>query len=150
MKTILTFATCLLVATQVFSQTAKTVSKTTTTTHKASVGGGSTISAEKSALLCKAWKLDSVEQFGVAQAASAKEKTDIITFMADGTFFITSEGVAGTGTWKGNAVPYINTSVGTPEIKKMYKVLSLADSRLVIEYQTEDLIRIKYTYSPKK
>lgn len=110
---------------------------------------GPTISAEKSKMLCKAWKLDSVEQFGVVQKASAKQANDGVTFTADGNFFYTSEGAAVTGTWKGNAAPYINTVAGTPEVKKMFKLISLSDNKLKLEYQTEDLIRITYTYSPK-
>lgn len=117
------------------------------TPHKTQSAG---LSAEKSKMLCKAWVLDSVEQFGVGHPANAKEKTDGVTFTADGNYFVTSEGVAATGTWKANGSAYIYTTSGTPENKMMYKMLSLADNRLVLEYQTPDLIRIKYTYSPKK
>jgi len=117
--------------------------------HKTTQTGPS-VSADKAKMLCKAWMLDSVEQFSVVHAANTTEKADGITFMADGTFFVTWEGVASTGTWSGNAAPYINTSTGTPAVKKMYKLLSLADGRLVLEYQTEDLIRSQYIYKPKK
>ena len=143
MKKIIVSALCLLFTAQAFSQTGKSAQHKTAQT-------GPVLSAQKSAMLCKAWKLDSVEQFAVTLKANAKEANDGITFMADGTFFITSEGAATNGTWKGNGAPYINTTTGTPEVKKMYKLISLSDSRLVIEYQTEDLIRIQYTYSPKK
>jgi len=142
MKKIIVPALCLLFAAQAFSQTAKTTAHKTTQT-------GATMSAAKSAMLCKAWKLDSVEQFGVGQKANAKEANDGITFMADGTFFITIEGTASNGTWKGNGAPFINIG-GISTITKPYKLISLSDSKLKLEYQTEDLIRIEYTYSPKK
>jgi len=107
------------------------------------------MSADRSKMLCKPWKLDSTEEFGVIHAPNAKEKTDGVTFMADGTYFITSEGTAATGTWNGTGNPYINTSTGTPAVKMMYKIISLVDNKLVLEYQTVDLIRIQYVYSPK-
>lgn len=145
MKKTLALVPCLLFVVPVFSQ-----SKTHHTTAHKSYHQSASISAEKSKMLCKAWVLDSVEQFGVVQKASAKEKSDAVTFMSDGTFFITSEGVATTGKWTGNATPYVNTVTGTPEDKKMYKLITLSDDKLVLEYQTPDLIRIHYTYSPKK
>lgn len=147
MKKIPLLIAALLFAGTAFSQNAQAGK---TIQHKAAAPAGPTVSADKAKMLCKAWVLDSVEQFGVSHPANAKEKTDGITFTADGTFFLTDEGTASTGTWKGNAAPYINTSFGTPEVKKMYKLISLSDSRLQLEYQTPDLIRITYTYSPKK
>jgi hypothetical protein len=148
MKTTLTLAACLLITVSAFSQASKSGAKATPK-KATSQGGGATISPEKSAMLCKAWKLDSVSQFGVTQAASPKEKGDVVTINNDGNYSMIMEGVASMGTWKGNAAPYIYTSAGTPEIKKMYKVLALTNNRLVLEYQTEDLIRVDYTYSLK-
>lgn len=145
MKKTLILAPCLLFVAPVFSQ-----SKAHHTTAHKTYHQSATISPEKSKMLCKPWVLDSVEQFGVAQKASPKEKSDAVTFVADGTFFITSEGVASTGKWTGTANPYIYTTTGTPEEKKMYKLISLSNNKLVLEYQTPDLIRIHYTYSPKQ
>ena len=142
MKTLLLLAAgCFLFAQ---SNAQQTTGKTTP--HKTQAA---TLSPEKSKMLCKAWRLDSVEQFGVLHAANAKEKGDAITFVADGSYFITSEGVAATGTWKCNGSAYIYTSSGTPENKMMYKIMGLADNRLALEYQTPDLIRIHYIYKPK-
>jgi hypothetical protein len=143
MKKMIIPALCLFIATQASSQTAQSGKAAP---HKAQSGLG--LSAEKSKMLCKAWKLDSVEQFGVGQKANAKEANDGITFMADGTFFITTEGAPSNGTWKGNGAPYIYIA-GIPAITKPYKLISLSDGKLKLEYQTEDLIRILYTYSPK-
>jgi len=143
MKTMLLIAAgCLLASYSEAQQTGKTA------THKTQ--SASTLSPEKSKMLCKAWKLDSVEQFGVAHPVTAKQKGDAITFVADGSYSVTSEGVAATGTWKCNGSAYIYTSSGTPENKMMYKIMSLADNRMVLEYQTPDLIRIHYTYTPKQ
>jgi hypothetical protein len=142
MKTMLIIvAACLFAAHSEAQQTGKTAAHKTQT---------ASLSPEKSKMLCKAWRLDSVEQFGVTHAANAKEKADAITFVADGSYFITSEGVAATGTWKCNGSAYIYTSSGTPENKMMYKIMGLADDRLALEYQTPDLIRIHYVYKPKQ
>lgn len=143
MKIILVFATGLLMAAPSFAQ--KTQGKAAP--HKAAATPG--LSPEKSKMLCKAWKLDSTEQFGVGHKPNAKEANDGVTFMADGTYFITSEGTAANGTWKSNGT-YIYTSTGTPETKMMYKLMSLSDDKLEIEYQTPDLIRVHYFYVPKK
>ena len=142
MKTTLFLVSCLLFAPQAFSQShaRKKVYR-----HQSSDP-----SAETGKMLCKAWVLDSVEQFSVTQKASPKEINDELTLMADGTFFITSEGVASTGKWTGNAHPFIYAATGTPAVKKMYKIISLSDNRLVLEYQSPDLVRTHYIYSPKK
>jgi len=146
MKKLQILALGLVFAAPAFSQTTQAAGSTQQ--HKVKTGPG--VSADKAKMLCKAWMLDSVEQFGVVHVTNAKEKTDGVTFMADGTFFITSEGAASTGTWSGNAAPYINTSTGTPEVKKMYKLISLSDGSMGLQYQTVDLINIQYIYSPKK
>jgi hypothetical protein len=143
MKKVVVLSFSLLFALPIIAQNAqgsKAVHKTST---------GATVSPEKSKMLCKAWKLDSVEEFGVVHAANAKQKADGVTYMADGTFFITMDGEAATGKWTGNGNPYVYASTGTPEVKKMYKIISLSDNKFVMEYQTEDLIRIHYIYSPK-
>ena len=126
-----------------FSQ--KSATKKTPTAQPAGVS----LSDEKIKMMTKAWVLDTVEQFGVASKPDAKEKNDLITFMADGTLFFTQEGVASTGTWK-SVGGRLNIETKSPDNKISFKIISLADTRLVLEYQTPDLIRIKYTYKPKK
>lgn len=112
----------------------------------------SPLSADKTQMLCKPWKLDTIEQFGVAAAVNAKEQNDGMTFLADSTFFITREGVPGSGKWKpmwGNSV---SVSFGDPATTMLFKIVSITDSKMVMTYQTPDLITYKYTYSarPKK
>jgi hypothetical protein len=115
----------------------------------AAQSAGASLSDDKLKMLTKAWAIDTVEQFGVAAKANAKEKNDLITLLADGTLFFTQEGTAATGTWK-YAGGRLNIETKSPDNKISFKMISLADTRLVLEYQTPDLIKIKYTYKPKK
>jgi hypothetical protein len=147
MKTILVFSVaCSISALQIFAQQpAKLVHKTAQT---------ATLSPEKSKMLCIAWKLDSVEMFGVVHPPNSKEKSDAITFISDGTYFITSEGISASGTWLCNGSAYINTvskqaTAGAAETKMMYKIISLSANKFVFDYQTPDLITVRYTYIPK-
>ncbi|MGP8216546.1 MAG: hypothetical protein ACLQQ4_13340 [Bacteroidia bacterium] len=110
------------------------------------------LSPEALKMLCKPWKLDTVENFGVAKPANAKEQNDGVTFMADSTLFLTMEGVPATGKWwVGWSPKYINTSTGTgKEDKKMFQIMKLSDNWLELEYQTPELVRIHYYYSSRK
>lgn len=110
---------------------------------------GSALSPERSKMLCKPWQLDTISEFGVDNKVNAKEANDGITFVADGSFFITMEGAASTGTWTYSA-GRINTTTTNPDNKMSFKIISLADNRLVLEYQAPDLTRTQYTYTPKK
>lgn len=100
-------------------------------------------------MLCKAWVIDTISEFGVDSKPTAKQAGDGITLVADGSLFITMEGVASTGKWT-YAGGRINTVTTSPDNKRSLKIISLADNRMVLEYQTPDLIRIQYVYKPKK
>lgn len=125
--------------------------QSTSHARKASHSGVSSLSAERSKILCKAWRLDSTSEFGVVNKATAKEANDGITFITDGSLFITQEGVASTGTWTYSG-GRINTATKNPDNKLSFRLLALQDNRLVLEYQypAPDLSRIQYIYSPKK
>lgn len=111
--------------------------------------GGTSFSADQQKMLCQTWKLDSVSEFGVENKARGKEANDEITFVADGSLSFTQEGVAATGTWSYSG-GRINTVTKNPDNKISFKIISLTDKRMVLEYQTPDLIRVTYAYSPKK
>ncbi len=147
MKTSLKIAALLIIGcmftTPLFSQ------KKATTTKKAPSSGGASLSDEKSKMLCKAWKVDTISEFGVDSRPTSKQAADGITFVADGSLFMTMEGVASTGKWTYGGAR-INTVTTSPDAKMSFKIISLADNRMVLEYQTPDLIRIQYVYKPKK
>ncbi len=100
-------------------------------------------------MLCKAWKMDTVSEFGVDSKPKPKQVGDGITFVADGSLFFTKDGVAVTGKWNYTATR-INTVTENPDLNLSFKIISLSDGRLVLEYQTRNLERVKYVYHPKK
>ncbi len=138
-------AICTFIAIPAFSQTTKTATK------KVPPSGGTSLSADQSKMLCKAWKLDTVSVYGVDSRPKAKEANDGITPVADGSIFLTQEGVASTGKWT-YAGGRINVVAENPANKGSFKVISLTDTRMVLEYQypAPDYSKVKYTYSPKK
>jgi hypothetical protein len=138
----LLFITICFLAIPVFAQN-------TTKTKKAPAG--SSLSPEKSQMLCKPWKLDSISEYGVDTKASGKQVNDGVTFVADGSFFLTLDGVASTGTWT-YAGGRINTVTKNPDNTYSFKILGLSDNCLMLDFQypAPDLSRAKFIYSPKK
>jgi len=145
LKRIALIATCGVITVSCYAQS------TTTTPVKKTTSAKPSLSPEKSKMLCKAWKLDSISEYGVDNKASGKQVNDAITFVADGTFFITLDGVASTGTWT-YASGRINTVTKNPDNTYSFKILGLSDNCLMLDFQypAPDLSRAKFTYSPKK
>jgi len=105
----------------------------------------------KEELLCKAWKLVSTEQFSTINKPTEKQKNDGVTYVADGTAFLTIEGVAKTGKWsfdKPKANVTIEVDGGAEKYK--FKIINLTKDQFYYEYQDPDLIRTKYTCEPVK
>lgn len=121
------------------------------TTKKAPAAKSAGLSPEKSQMLCKAWKLDSISEYGVDNKASGKQVNDGVTFTADGNFFITLDGVASSGTWTYSG-GRINTVTKSPDNTYSFKILGLSGTCLILDFQypAPDLSRAKFTYSPKK
>lgn len=140
-KTLFISAICLTITMGAFAQqkTAKTATKKPA------------MSPEKMKILCKPWKLDTIENFGVPKPATAKEQSDGITLLADSTLFLTMEGAVKTGKWWiGWSPKIINTLTGDGKDKMMFTIMSLSDNYMELEYQTPDLIRTHYYYSKKQ
>lgn len=121
------------------------------TTHTKKTPSGSSLSPERSQMLCKAWKLDSISEYGVDNKASGKQANDAITFVADGSFFLTLDGVASTGTWT-YVSGRIDTVTKNPDNTYSFKMVGLSDNCLILDFQypAPDLTRARFTYSPKK
>jgi hypothetical protein len=108
-------------------------------------------SGEKEQQLCKAWKVTIIEVFGTTNAPEGKQANDGVTFINDGTAFLTIDGVAKTGKWSFDK-PKANVTIavdGTTE-KFRFKVISLTADEFKYEYQDPELIRTKYTCQPLK
>jgi hypothetical protein len=137
---------CWLVSsTAVFAQDNKT------TNHKVPPQGGTSLSAQKGQMLCKAWKLDSISEFGVDKKPRGKQTNDSIRFAADGSLSITHDGAAASGTWSYSA-GHITIVTQNPDNKLNFKLVTLTEGKLVVDYQypAPDLTRQRYTYIPKK
>ncbi len=105
----------------------------------------------KDSLLCRAWKLDSIEVFGTINRPTEKQAADGVTYMLDGTAFLTMEGVAKTGKWSfDKAKIYATIEVDDTKEKFRFKVITLTKSKLLYEYQDAELIRTKYNCKPLK
>ncbi len=149
MKKTSVLSICLLFTTGAFAQ-----QKAATTTGAKPVHHAAkpSLSPEKLKMLCKPWKLDTIETFGVAKPAGDAQKNDGITMLADSTLFLTLDSKAATGKWMtGSSPKIINTVTGTNlENKKMFTIMKLSDDYLELEYQSPDLIRTHYFFSAKK
>lgn len=140
MKKTLVLSICIALSVGAFAQQKKTY------THTAKPS----MSADKLKMLCKPWKLDTVENFGVYAPATAKQQNDGITLMMDSTLFLTMDGAVKTGKWMvGWSPKIINTVTGDAKDKMMFTIMKLSDNYMELEYQTPDLIRIHYFYSKK-
>ncbi len=106
---------------------------------------------QKDTLLCKAWTLSVVDVFGTVNKPSEKQKNDGVTFILDGTAFLTMDGVARTGKWSFDK-PQSNVTIDVDGGKEKFrfKILNLTKDQLQYEYQDPELIKTKYTFVPLK
>lgn len=118
-------------------------------TAHATKSTGSSLSADKSKMLCKAWKLDSLSEYGVTNAAKGKNANDCITFGSNGSFSITLDGTAYTGTWTYSGGRISAVAVSDKD-KFSFGIVTLTDNYLVLDYQYPDLTRAQFVYSPKQ
>ncbi len=106
---------------------------------------------QKDSLLCRAWKLSSLEEFSTVNKPDEKQKNDGVTFLLDGTAFLIMEGVTKTGKWSFDK-PKTNVTIEIADSKEKYrfKLISLTKDLLLYEYQNPELIRTKYSCLPLK
>jgi hypothetical protein len=121
-----------------------------TTTHTKKAHTSPVMSPDQSRMLCKPWQLDSLLIYGVENKPTGKQANDGITFVADSSFFITQDGVAAIGKWM-YSPGHINTVTTNPDKKSSFKIVTLTDGKLVLDYQypAPDLSRVRYIYVPK-
>jgi len=104
----------------------------------------------KDSLLCKAWKMVSYELFSVVNKPEENQKNDGVTFMLDGTAFLTVDGVQKTGTWTSDKVTKWVTLIFDGGEKYKIQVMELTNNHLLYEYQDKELMRTKFTCEPLK
>jgi len=100
--------------------------------------------------MCKEWVFKGTEEFGVIKKPKKGKEGNALSFMCneDKTIFVTENNEAKSGTWSISR-GYIYIQLKDSEEKKRYKFISVSESELVIEFQTPDLVRTKYIYTPK-
>ena len=132
-------------STSLCAQTKTTATtKTTTTPVKAAL-------TAKDSILCKEWKVISIEEFSVSNPPNEMRKNDGFSFLLDGTAFLTIDGVNKTGTWTADkAKTVIVVKVDGDTWVHRFKIFELTKDKLFVEFQTVELVRTKYTCEPKK
>lgn len=100
--------------------------------------------------LCKAWKLISYERFSVVNTPEENQKQDGVTYMADGTVFLTMDGVTKTGTWSNDKTRvWVNMVFDNGE-KYKFKIVTLTADQFEYIYQDKELMSTKYTCGVQK
>ncbi|MCC6690731.1 MAG: lipocalin family protein [Bacteroidia bacterium] len=104
----------------------------------------------KDTLLCKAWKPISIERFHVANKPEGTEKDDGVTFVLEGTVFLTMEGVQKTGTWITDKSKKWITLTFEGGTQYRFQIFNLTPTEFYYEYQDAELVRTKYKCEPAK
>jgi hypothetical protein len=113
------------------------------------------LSAQESiSAIVKKWKLVEVEEFGEKYALTDAQKNDFIEFTADNKYQGLINGLAIEGSWtektgKFTVTPFTVTPNKEKSIFKVnwIKVLSVDSGKLLLNYQSTDLIQTKLGYS---
>ncbi|MBI2966821.1 MAG: hypothetical protein HYY40_03275 [Bacteroidetes bacterium] len=107
--------------------------------------------AEKEKLLCRTWKFTLSEEFGLENEPAAEQKNDSILFKSDKKVIMINSGVLTTGFWsldKGGNFLYVTPDNSATKI--MFGLKSITEDKLVLEFQTPDLVRTRYHYEVKR
>ncbi len=97
----------------------------------------------------KKWRLAELEEFGDKFALTDEQKNDWVEFKSDKHYSGTINNKSIEGTWS-EKQGKIYLSKGTKSVFKVnwIKVISLDAKKLVITYQSEDLIKTTLFYTP--
>jgi len=97
------------------------------------------------------WKYMGVEQFGVVDTTNAATRNDMLEIKADGTYSKVEEGKTSNGTYViAQATATITFKDASTGKSKLYYLKKAPAGKLLIEYQTPDLIRTRYQYVKMK
>jgi hypothetical protein len=104
---------------------------------------------ETTSALVKKWKLTEVEEFGEKYALTDAQKNDFIHFTADNKYTGLINGLAIEGTWVDKVGKYIITPSKDKSVFKTnwIRVISVDAGKLLLNYQSTDLIQTKLSYS---
>lgn len=97
--------------------------------------------------LHKTWMYRGEEEFGVFTPADTHRAKDYLELRSDGTFAQRWQGKAQQGTYQFSESTRQLTLTGNGSPKKLvYAVKRLTDSTLVLEHQSVELVRTRYSF----
>lgn len=97
------------------------------------------------------WIYKGTEEFAVLTQADSTQKNDYVEITADGNYMMVTNGKEETGAYKLVAdYKQIYFTSNSTKKTKMYTVKSSLNGKLVLDFQTPDLIHTKYQYEKAK
>ena len=97
------------------------------------------------------WIYKGTEEFAVLTPADSTKKNDYVEITADGNYMMVANGKEETGAYKLVAdYKQIYFTSNSTKKTKMYTVKSSLNGKLVLDFQTPDLIHTKYQYEKAK
>lgn len=136
MKQLLIFLSVIFISVNAFAQT-ETPTQSTTPPLKDRIVGK--------------WMYKGTEEFAVLTPADSTQKNDYLEITADGNYKMMTNGNEETGTYK-LVTDYKQIYFSNAENKKtkMFTIKSSLNGKLVLDFQTPDLIHTKYQYEKAK
>ena len=104
---------------------------------------------ETTSAIVKKWKLTEVEEFGEKYALTDAQKSDFMEYTSDNKFHGLINGLAIEGSWTEKAGKF---TISPNKEKSVFKtnwirVISVDSGKLILNYQSTDLIQTKLGYS---
>jgi len=97
------------------------------------------------------WIYKGTEEFAVLTPADSTQKNDYVEITADGNYMMVTNGKEETGAYKLVAdYKQIYFTSNSTKKTKMYTIKSSLNGKLVLDFQTPDLIHTKYQYEKAK
>ena len=97
------------------------------------------------------WIYKGTEEFAVLTPADSTQKNDYVEITADGNYMMVANGKEETGAYKLVAdYKQIYFTSNSTKKTKMYTIKSSLNGKLVLDFQTPDLIHTKYQYEKAK
>lgn len=97
------------------------------------------------------WMYKGTEEFAVLTPADSTQKNDYVEITADGNYMMVVNGKEETGAYKLVAdYKQIYFTSNSTKKTKMYTIKSSLNGKLVLDFQTPDLIHTKYQYEKAK
>ena len=132
-----------------FAQTAVKPKATVTAKPKTSAAPAKPKLTDADIMMCdKEWHVVSIVEWAVEQKPGDKNKNDMLKLTQDGNFNLVLFGVAKSGTWTKSGQYIYFTDASTKE-KFNYKVISVEEKKLKVDYRDPDETHTLFVMEPK-